>query len=302
MKHKMIIFGAGASHGSDLEDIPPLSANLFDDLTIYDKNGWGSISLEFAQNFKPDFENGMVKLSEKYPHSITKLQRSMASFFYKFTPKQNNLYRRLANYTLNSKWNGCLVSINYERLLELSLIKEGLKPMIGNSSNENNSIELILPHGCCNIFCESIKSKSNKISMNGFKIQTRGNIARINNDNEFEFRIKNNALPPVMSYFEPDKRTTSGINLIENQRYKFHKNVLNAEVICIIGIKVRPRGRHIWEPIAKTTGKLLYCSGKKSGFEFSEWKKNNRNNIQDKILHGYFSDCFEEICKDLEIS
>ena len=46
MAKYLIIFGAGASYGSDTGGlIPPLGAQLFDELARYNPNGWGSILL-----------------------------------------------------------------------------------------------------------------------------------------------------------------------------------------------------------------------------------------------------------------
>lgn len=301
MTYNMIFFGAGASYGSDSYNTPPLGSELFEELVIFNKDGWGKIPLEFSKYFHQDFEEGMKILSESHPHWMPPLQRAMAAYFFNFYPKLTNLYRKLAYRIKKSNWNGALSSINYERLLELSLIKEGLKSIVGKSGENINEIEICLHHGCCHLFCESVKGASNKISMAGFNITTRGPIKVISNPSEFNLRIKKDAFPPVMSYFEPQKITTSGVNFIEHQRARFSEIVADASIIVIVGVKVRPNDNHIWDPFAKTSAKLIYCSGRRSGQEFENWKNKMRTNNQDIPLNGYFDDCFDEICDNLNI-
>ena len=74
----------------------------------------------------------------------------MADYFFNFIPQPNNLYRKLARRIIESNWNGSLATINYERLLELSLVYEGLKPISNKLKIYHNEIELCFPHGCCN--------------------------------------------------------------------------------------------------------------------------------------------------------
>lgn len=104
-----------------------------------------------------------------------------------------------------------------------------------------------------------------------------------------------------MSYVEPKKETTSGVNFIKQHRHMFSKLVSNASVVGIVGVRIRPTDNHIWDPLAKTSAKLIYCLGKESGQEFDEWKKQNRPGNQDITLYGYFDDCFDQLCEQLNI-
>ena len=65
----LFLFGAGASHGSDIVDTPPLGTNLFNALKRPDPNGWGKMPQPIGDIFIKDFEVGMKRLSDKYPHS-----------------------------------------------------------------------------------------------------------------------------------------------------------------------------------------------------------------------------------------
>jgi hypothetical protein len=301
MGNNIILFGAGASFGSDISGTPPLGAGLFDALVSFNKEGWGQIPKESANVFRDDFEEGMKKLSHLYPHWMSPLQRAMADYFFNFIPQPNNLYRKLARRIIESNWIGSLATINYERLLELSLVNEGLKPIANKLKIYSNEIELCFPHGCCHLFCESVRGSSGNVSFDGKLVNTRGNIEVISHPSAFRNRIYSDAFPPVMSYFMPQKITTAGVNFIDDQRNRFSELISNASIVGIVGIRARLRDNHIWNPLAKTSAKLIYCSGKKSGQEFNNWSQQYRRGHQDVILENYFGECFDEFCKEMDI-
>ena len=149
------------------------------------------------------------------------LQRAMAAYFFNFAPRPSNLYRRITRRIIRSNWDGALSTINYDRLLELSLIEGGLWPIVGRSRMNSSEIEICLPHGYCHVFCESVRASSSMVSFAGPLVTTNGHVKVISDLIEFQSRIQNDAFPAVMSNFEPEKKTTSGANFIENQRNRY---------------------------------------------------------------------------------
>ncbi len=299
----LIIFGAGASFGSDSAHVPPLGSELLDTLAEFFPNAWGAIPEKYKNACRMDFEQGMQLLSDEQPTLLPPLQRAMAAYFFNFLPQKTNLYLRLAKLIKLSNWNlkGSLVTFNYERMLPHSLYVNGLQPTVGSKPANSNQIEICLPHGCCNLFCEAVKAYGN-IVFTGIGISTDGEIKEINNPLEFHQRITSDKFPPVMSYFEPKKRTTSGVSFITNQRKRYEELVLDSTEIAIIGLKVRPHDNHIWDALAKTQAQVIYCSGKRGAIEFSDWAKNSRREKDDIVLNGYFAECFEEICSKVEVT
>lgn len=160
MPKHLLIFGAGASYGSDtVNKTPPLTNELFDQLVKFNPPDWGSLNKNFAQLFKKDFEKGMEQYAIENPQNITILQRAMAMYFFNYRPSDSNLYYKLAQKIKNANWDGAFSTLNYERLLEISLSTIGFQPYIGKKPNKlNNPIELCLPHGYCNIFCTSVQA------------------------------------------------------------------------------------------------------------------------------------------------
>lgn len=293
MAKYLILFGAGASFGSDATGTPPLMSTLFDELVAFNPSGWGKVPSDQAKLFRQDFEAGMKAISSHY---MPPLQRAMAAFFFNFIPKESNLYMELAEKIQSQNWGGSLATPNYERLLELALSFSRIRPIVGRGAEANSEIELCLPHGCCHLFCRSVRGAAQAISFSGRDVRTNGPIEVIADSQQFQQRINSDAFPPVMSYFDPSKETTSGASLIKNQRNRFAELASEASIVGIIGLRVRVHDEHIWQPLAKTSANIVYCSGKSSGEEFKAWADENHPHKTDVVLPYYFSDGFEELC------
>ena len=184
-----ILFGAGASFGSNNINVPPLGDDLFRALQAFNPQGWGSLPKNIENQFIGDFEKGMIKLSESHSHSMPILQRAMAAFFFNYLPNANNLYHILAQRIKATNWRGHLVTLNYERLLELSLCHEGVQPVVDTSSLNNGQVELCLPHGCCHIFSKGVQASANGVSFSGVGVTFDGGIEVISNPNQFNHKI-----------------------------------------------------------------------------------------------------------------
>ena len=199
----LLLFGAGASYGSDAETLtPPLGPDLYAALCEFHPETWGKVSDELAEVFHTDFEKGMQALS---PVDTPMLQRVMAAYFFQFEPAPTNLYVDLATRIATNQWNGAICTLNYERLLELSLWMGGVNPCIGCPGSAQQ-LELIMPHGCCHLFVENgaIYNPNPAIAtFNANIVQSTGPVVGILDSGEFHRRLEGNGLPPVMSFFEP---------------------------------------------------------------------------------------------------
>lgn len=296
MAKNIVLFGAGASFGSDKFETPPLGANLFEALTEFNPDGWGAIDQDTAEKFKNDFEKSMKFLED---HSLPLLQKAMADYFFRFVPRSGNLYLKFAR-RIPHGWDGAFITLNYERLLELSLIQAGFQPIIGKPEKELQ-IELCFPHGCCHFFCESVMAQAAHVSFSGRNVRTYANdrIKVVSNPAEFSHRIKNDAFPPIMSYFDPEKMTTSGADFIDQQRNRCDDLIRNAERVTLVGIKVRPHDKHIWRSLAETDAEIIYCSGPNDSDSFDSWIKSERPSKKNLDLCGYFLDKFGNLSESL---
>ena len=301
MAENLVLFGAGASYGSDRSGTPPLGCDLFDELCRFNPPGWGTLPDELAVIFRKDFEEGMSRVPDFNPHWLPCLQRAMAAYFFNYRPTTNNLYLRLAERVVRRSWDGAFVSLNYERLFELCLGHSGIRPVVGREAEGNNEVELILPHGCCHIFCDAVRGNSSGVSFSGFDVSTDGCVSVVSDTTQFNSRIQNDAFPPVMSYFEPSKYTSTGVSFVASQRKRWGELVHSASRLVVIGVGVRSVDTHIWRPIQKSDCRIMYCGGPDGGQDFRSWAKENERISSSSILEGYFRDEFEAICDEIDI-
>ena len=151
---KLIVFGAGASFGSEKDSMLPLSVSLFTKLVEKYPDSWGQIGEETASVFHEDFEKGMEHIANNESALLVDLQKSMAKFFIKFRPSEKSLYVKLAQKMKEAKWDGSIATLNYDRLLQLSLKKSGLIQTFDSAIFPE--IQVCYPHGCCNFFFKGI--------------------------------------------------------------------------------------------------------------------------------------------------
>lgn len=295
----LLVLGAGASYGSDTSGTPPLGGALFDELRKFNPHGWGALPTALHSVFSGDFEAGMVELSKTHSHSLPVLQRAMAAFFFDWQARNTNTYVGLAQKIKAAGWSGAICTLNYERLLEHCVSHVGLRPVVGSPSKPGYDLEICFPHGCCHFFCDSVTGAAGAVSFSGMNVTTNGPVRAISNPHEFQKRITQDAFPPVMSYFEPSKATTSGANFIASQRQRYRDLVDSAATVVVVGIRVRPHDQHIWEPLAKTGARVVYCSGKTAGAEFTNWAQKERPSKQHIVLDGYFKNEITVIANEL---
>lgn len=302
---QLLLLGAGASYGSESDKslVPPLSANLFHELERFEPALWKIISKDVADQFVRDFEQGWLALAEKMPGAQTHAQRSMAGFFFRFGPTKDSLYRKLARRIEKAKWSGALATLNYERMLPLALHTSGVPTFCGPRPQSFTGIELCLPHGACHIFCDSAIGNAAAVTMDGRAVNTNGPVVAVDEPREFWLRIRTQAFPPVMSYFEPSKFTTSGANFIQEQRSRLQELIADADKIAMVGIAVRDQDAHIWSSLASATAPIYYCSGKSSKAAFEAWAAKNRSakSVVDVISEKYWNDDFDSICNHLDL-
>lgn len=293
----LILFGAGASFGSDNLSTPPLGADLFHDLAKFNPSGWGAIQGEFRELFEDDFEKGMKSFASKNPFKLPGLQREMAAYFFNYQPRDTNLYYRLACDLKRIPKEIVFSSLNYETLLRNSFRKVGYD-LVFNKLNENQ-IELNLPHGCCNLFCDSVKAMQGFVKMDGLSVKINGGERFIDSESEFINRITRDEVPPVMSYFEPSKVTMAGEQFLMGQRARYKQLVDEAEQIIVIGVKIREHDSHIWDPIKNAKGKFIYCSGPNEADQFNSWVRTFRTGGDNVLLPGFWAEEYDQIFDQL---
>jgi len=329
----LILFGAGASFGSeeDKTAVPPLTDGLFDALRRYSPDRWGAVDGGYVDQFTADFEKGMKICADACPAQVDELQQTMGAFFFRFEPGPSSLYIRLARCISACSWNGALASLNYERLLELSLRRSGLHVSY-YPPELYTDLELCLPHGCCHLFgpiraaqtardvapvnlvaegptiLQSARAADGTELRTSLRTEQGGPISiapSVRLDGErpqaiddallYCERLRTSTDPPVMSYMRPDKQTRAGVSFIDGQRRRFAELVRGAQTVAIIGVTVRPDDRHIWDCLRDTRARVIYCSGEEAGAEFSSWAA-AAGRRGDEIMPCYWAEAFDDLC------
>lgn len=276
MAKPLLFLGAGASYGSEADKslVPPLAASLFKELYAFEANVWGKIPAPVAEALRADFENGMLELYARAPHALTVAQRSMAAFFYRYAPSATSLYRRIAKRIIETDWTGAFATLNYERMLLMALAQAGLKSNCGGPEGVTAKLEVCSTGRAYNAIAKQMAATMWHVSMDGRAVTTNGPVKAIEHSDQFWHRLRTDAFPPVMSYFEPSKFTTSGANFIEDQRARLKTLIAEAPSIAVIGIQVREQDAHIWNALASTKSSRLLLLRRKGRQDLQNLERN----------------------------
>ena len=258
----VVLFGAGASHGSETSGkVPPLGRSLFDELVDFAPATWGALSSHWSDQFRDDFEKAMASYIESDAFGAP-LQWDMAEYFYsQFSATKDNTYLALIQ-AVASKIDQCFfATLNYDLLLFQARKLAGIP---------SENLKVCLPHGSACLCCEGISATQGTSFTGG--LSTGGSIRFFRDLADLRAEKANNVFPPVMSYFEPNKFTVSCSDFVEAERRQLEQSILSATKVAIVGVKVHPIDKHIWEPLVATKAQILYLSGVIGANEFLNWR------------------------------
>jgi len=329
----LIFFGAGASYGSDYArnaKLPPLGKYLFKALKKY-SSAWKKIDNEYHQLFEQNFELGMFELIKNNKDDIF-LQKDLAKFFFQFSPRKVNLYNKLARKIASANsWNGAFITLNYERLLELSLIQNSILPQINHdkmqyfyknslinynpeklaelySIKKGKHVEICYPHGACHIVAKNTffgDIKGVRVSFNG------GGIIHgafyLHNEDSFNQIMSKPACIPLMTYYEQNKRhplmrsegSRQIFEFLVSQENRFKELILNSNKIIIVGVMCNSFDEHIWQPMAESNAEIIYFEPNNSK-PFTDWAE--KNNKKYTVINKTFEDGFKELCQYADLN
>jgi len=281
---RVVFFGAGASHGSEsTAKVPPLGAKLFDELIQFAPTTWGTLQTNWSSQFRSDFEIAMASFIQSGAFGAP-LQWDMAEYFFsQFLATKSSVYAALIEALSSNIDRYLFVTINYELLLFQARAIAGVS---------KDKFLVCLPHGNSCLCCEGV-SATPGVSFTG-GVSTGGRVRVFKNHADFRAEKSKNVFPPVMSYYELNKFTVSCSNFIQGERTRFEQAILSAEKIAVVGVKVHPVDRHIWQPLAKTKAHILYLSGSSAANDFSTWCA-NEGRSGDLPIDKYFSEGLKEL-------
>lgn len=285
---RVVFFGAGASYGSEpTSKVPPLGAKLFDELARFAPATWGVLPPSWSSQFRADFEPAMALFIQSGGFGAP-LQWDMAEYFFsQFSATKSSVYAALIQTLACNIDQYLFATINYELLLFQARAIAGV---------ETDKFRVCLPHGNSCLCCEGV-SATRGVSFTG-GVSTGGRVRIFRDIADFRAEKAKNVFPPVMSYYEPNKFTVSCSNYIQAERNRFQQAILSAEKVAIVGVRVHPIDRHIWQPLAKTKAPILYLSVPSAANDFSAWSE-NEGRSGDLPVAKYFSDGLQELVEFL---
>lgn len=314
----VLYFGAGASYGSDNWNLvkrgllPPLGKDLYDylvksPLTKY----WKKIPNEIQSIFSDNFELGLKQIMDNdYDYRIFyKLLFELALYFAQFEPQKNNLYRKLAKKIYQKRIYLSIITLNYEPLLQYSLIENKIIPQsIGIQktdildkpeefiSNGYMPIDVIYPHGACQFSFYFPKDWQNEVYNGTGEIRGGGLNQGFYKKNIINFYTKTKNFPgckPLMCAYEPEKRPFAKNYFIDYQQDFYNQVIKEAQRIIVVGVNCNyEQDRHLWEAMEKTSAEIIFIEPSEQGKKkIIEWGKSNT-----KIIQSTFKDAFDEIC------
>lgn len=323
----LFFFGAGASFGSDsnhlvkLGRIPPLGRDLFQ--SLHDDSNlkyWHKLPLEITTLFRSNsFEVAMDLLedNEEWAKESFKRDLDLSRFFSTFRPLESNLYWKLARaisrILKGHKWTGAAITLNYERLLEESLMRNNIFTVVNGVTyyddelpllTDDQLFEICYPHGACQFF----------LGQNWFKLEGDGNIvfgktAEALQKAGVNHILKSENIPracdmnqiPMICRYQPSKRPTIKNYFIDTQQDRCSELIVSSKHITIIGVFCsHATDMHLWEPLGRTKAFITYVNpNKDSQDQFKEWAIRNgkTENSHYRIIPKTFKDAFEEILK-----
>lgn len=289
---KVVLFGAGASHGSgDVHPCPtPLGNMLYKELKTRFPSTWGKLPSQIDKVFISNFEDGMYILVNRKEQSekVPQLVRDMAKYFieFKFTNNEN-LYHKFVRELKDTTKGIVYGTLNYDILFEQGLETNNLLPIYFEELPDK--ILLLKLHGSCNF----LPPKGFECTDSRF----RGNVKFIDYpirvaspEETIQFCYSDSSISPTMCLYTKLKIAQFGHGQIEKIRQLWNKYVTNAEKILIIGARWHEEDTHIWDLLSETRAKLAFIGSKDS---FDEWT-NSRRDINSSEYLGYsWTDCFD---------
>ncbi len=278
MRDIVFLFGAGASFGagSILPEKPPLGYQLFPILEKIYPGTWGSLPQNIKEAFDEsnNFEVGMKLVYQQLGEAIPHLMRDMAIYFIQFRPcNRLTLYCRLIQDIHNSGLiDRCLFStLNYECVLELSLVEQGFSISYFDDVNQN-----IIPvwklHGSCNMFSQSVQV-SQQVSYSPSVVWEGGVQAFLDSDKVIQHCLVETGLAPVMCLYMEGKVLNVSPSVIGQLQQTWADRVKNAKALFLVGVSPNVQDKHIWEPIAESKAELSYTGDSKA---LANWQKTYR--------------------------
>ena len=285
---RLVVLGAGASYGSEVckTNVPPLGDQLFKKLE--ERPGIASsIPDDVKGIFHSDFESGMAEFINRWATHAGRFQRELALYLSSFAPTADNLYFDLLDvFGLHPT---TFATLNYDLLLERVAMAKGLQYRYGVEYSAAD-VSILKPHGSSNFWPDVPLGNFRGCtiaSLSPGAADIQAPVRPLPPDEAYERCRLDDSLSPAMSMYAKGKHVRSCPDFVREQQSLFDYACDRATTIHVIGVKVVPEDDHIWEPIAKSSARLVYFGSPADADLFNRWRfRSKRKNAL--FVDAYF--------------
>lgn len=289
----LVLFGAGASYGSEPEEgneTPPLGNNLFSELC---KLGGVSSRLpaDIKESFYGNFEEGMGVFNERMKIDLQSFHRELSSYLADFTPSVNSYYVEMLK--LLQGRNVIFSSLNYDMMLEEAVGIMGMKINYG-LGRVPGALRVIKPHGSINFWPDMPIQSFQNIYFDNYGAVLDAPVRPLSRRATKHRCGAETSLSPAISMYAKGKQVSICPNYVAEHQTMFASACRKATQIIIIGVRVVPEDAHIWKPILKSKAKVTYFGSDIDKLELKAWVcDKGRRNIH--FVKGFFDKALLEV-------
>lgn len=285
---RLVVLGAGASFGSEVckTHVPPLGDQLFKRLE--ERPGIASgLPSDLKKIFHSDFESGMAEFIHRWAVHAGTFQRELALYLSSFTPTVDNLYFDLLS--VFGSHRTTFATLNYDLLLERVALAKSLQYQYG-VAHSSACVSILKPHGSSNFWPDVPLGNFRGCSFTSLYPGAADVVAPVRPlmpDEAHERCRLDDSFSPAMSMYAKGKHVRSCPDFVMGQQNLFKYACERATSIHVIGVKVVPEDDHVWEPIAKSSARLVYFGSSADADLFHGWRfRSKRKNAL--FVDAYF--------------
>jgi len=266
---RIVLFGAGASHGS--EDVqptpPPLGKYLFDALVAQGGQA-ATLPDDLKNKFRVNFEEGMAAYHKQAKGDVMRFQRELAKFVAQFVPGPRNAYTRLFNKIDPTRHLFC--TLNYDMLIELSVGSLKIHTAYATGPRDPRALRLLKLHGSCNFWPRpGLITGSCNIELMETAID--GDPYIFSRKQTLQLCETELTAPAIAMYAE-GKQVKVFPSFVQNQQLMYSDAVKDAMRICVVGAAINLKDEHIWNHLSSTPASVHYFGRKTDEEPFLAWK------------------------------
>lgn len=298
----ILLFGAGASHGSRgcSPRPPPLASQLYDVLVKRYPKTWNKLPRVTKKLFESGFESGMGKVfdeaRDEQEWNLADFQKDMARYFsiFRIGRLSDNSYYQLVTRYLPSLTSREIIfsTINYDCLIEKAIEATGAKVAY---VSEHEGVVLLKIHGSCTFI------PMHNVFIGGEYKQFGGHFdssLQVVPTHLVDREIRRQKVQPAMRLFTKKKDILVGGTLLEQILKEFHSSIDNAKLIIVVGVRPNPEDTHIWDHLRDSKGKVVLLSPDST---CGEWIEEFRKGKDSQWYKAGFVDGYNRLYEEIDL-